>query len=77
MKFAVKQFYEMLDENMYALFYFAGHGFEVDNQSYLMPVDASPKYLPEENLSATEVISRMQSSQAYLNIVLLDSCRTQ
>ncbi|XP_031573654.1 mucosa-associated lymphoid tissue lymphoma translocation protein 1 homolog [Actinia tenebrosa] len=77
MRFAVQQFCKLLDKDMYALFYFAGHGFEDGNQSYLMPVDASNTYDTKENLSASEVIQPMQSSQAKLNVILLDSCRTR
>jgi mucosa-associated lymphoid tissue lymphoma translocation protein 1 len=77
MRFAVEQFCNLLEKDMYALFYFAGHGFEDGNQSYLMPVDASHAYDPKENLSASEVIQPMQSSKAKLNVILLDSCRTR
>ena len=76
MKDAVKLFCELLESNMYAVFYFAGHGFEVQGESYLMPVDASSSYKVEENLPVSHVLSSMIENRTKLNVLLLDCCRT-
>lgn len=77
MRNAVKFFCDLLDSGTYALFYFAGHGFEIEGESYLMPLDASDKYLPEESLSLSEVLFPMTKRRPKLSVVLVDSCRTQ
>ena len=77
MKQALKLFYALLDEGMYALFYYAGHGFEIGTHNYLMPVEASESYLPEESLDAWSVIQTMQAKNNKLNVILLDCCRTR
>ncbi|EDO37454.1 predicted protein [Nematostella vectensis] len=76
MEFALDEFYKLLVKGTYALFYFAGHGFEINGQGYLMPIDATERYHPQENLPAWKVLETMQNSEAKLNIIVLDCCRT-
>ncbi|XP_048583594.1 mucosa-associated lymphoid tissue lymphoma translocation protein 1 isoform X3 [Nematostella vectensis] len=76
MEFALDEFYKLLVKDTYALFYFAGHGFEINGQGYLMPIDATERYHPQENLPASKVLETMQNSEAKLNIIVLDCCRT-
>eukprot|EP00111_Clytia_hemisphaerica_P012557 TCONS_00036912-protein len=77
MRNAVKFFCGLLNSGTYALFYFAGHGFEIDGESYMMALDATAKYRPEENLSLTEVIAPLTEKNPKLSVLLVDSCRTQ
>ena len=71
------EFCKLLVEDTYAVFYFAGHGFERGGRSYLMPIDASDSYLRNENMASAEVLTAMQATKAKLNVVLLDCCRTE
>ena len=57
------------------LFYFSGHGFEHDGQTYMVPHDAPTGYLPQDCMCAQEVLEKMQSRQTALNVILLDICR--
>jgi len=77
MRNAVKFFCGLLDSGTYALFYFAGHGFEIEGESYLMALDATDRYVPEENLSLSEVITPLTKKNPKLSVLLIDSCRTQ
>ena len=77
MRNAVRFFCSLLDGGTYALFYFAGHGFEVSGESYMMAVDATAKYRPAENLSLTEVLGPITERNPKLSVLLVDSCRTQ
>ncbi len=70
-------FISLLGKNVYALFFFAGHGFELHNMNYMMPVDAAVEKNPQHCLCAQQVLERMQASGAKLSIVLLDMCRVQ
>ncbi len=60
------------------LFYFAGHGVQVDGTNYLIPVDAD---LPNagvvhwRTLAADEVLASMEDAGARLNLFFLDACR--
>lgn len=72
---AVKYFESLVGKNVYALFFFAGHGFELNSKNYMMPVDADVEKNPEQCLCAQQVLLTMQSRGAKLSIVLLDMCR--
>ncbi|MEL6466881.1 MAG: caspase family protein [Pseudomonadota bacterium] len=59
------------------LFYYAGHGFQVSGQNYLVPVDAALRTaddLGDQTLPLTDVLLAMQRSRG-LKLVFLDACR--
>ncbi len=61
-----------------ALFYYAGHGLEVNGTNWLVPIDADPtrpQDLPFQMVDAGLVLKQMDGSGTRLNIVILDACR--
>jgi len=61
-----------------ALFYFAGHGIQVKNQNYLMPVNAkieSEAMVPYQGVNINQVLDEMDNGKSGANIVMLDACR--
>lgn len=74
---AVEYFTSLLGKNVYALFFFAGHGFEYNGMNYMMAVDATMDKNPAHCLCAQKVQHTMQSHGAKLSIVLLDMCRVR
>nr|XP_054755642.1 mucosa-associated lymphoid tissue lymphoma translocation protein 1-like [Lytechinus pictus] len=75
MKKALKIFCSLLDDGVYGLFYFSGHGFEKNGQTYMVPADAPTGYYPKECMCAQEVLENMQGRNTALNVILLDICR--
>lgn len=73
---AVSFFCQLLSEDMYAVFYFAGHGFEVHGDSYLMPVDATASFSTQENYRASEILNSIVKCRPRLSMLILDCCRT-
>ena len=75
---SVDNFVKTLTPGSVALFHFSGHGMQVDQENYLIPVDfelkdeASVKY---DAYSASKLHDRMASTGSRLNIVILDACR--
>lgn len=63
------------DDDDLMLVYYAGHGFEVDGKNYLIPIDAIPGKGRDMFISLSEVIERLNSTEAS-KIVMLDACRT-
>ncbi|MEQ9692170.1 MAG: caspase family protein [Bauldia litoralis] len=60
------------------LFFFAGHGVQVDGENYLLPVGdgiENADELARETISAAEIVEVMDAAQNALNIVILDACR--
>lgn len=61
------------------LFYFSGHGVEHEGQNYLIPVGTQiggKADLVQEAMSMDRVLNRMEESQAQVNLVFLDCCRS-
>jgi hypothetical protein len=65
-----------------ALFFFAGHGFEIHGQNYLLPVDVPAATDGQEELvrdasfAAEQIVDRLQRRGARIAILVLDACRT-
>ncbi|KAL2300472.1 hypothetical protein Nmel_013353 [Mimus melanotis] len=72
---AVSQFLQLLGKGVYAIFYYAGHGYEHLGRNYMVPVDAPQPYAPENCVSVQRILQKMQQQQTALNIILLDTCR--
>ncbi|XP_064245178.1 uncharacterized protein LOC135280816 isoform X3 [Passer domesticus] len=72
---AVTQFLQLLGKGVYAIFYYAGHGYEHLGRNYMVPVDAPQPYAPENCISVQRILQKMQQQQTALNIILLDTCR--
>ena len=73
----LRAFAESLGDADVALFYYAGHGLQVDDKNYLVPVDArlaSETDLAFEAIDLTLVLSLMER-RPRTNLVFLDACR--
>ncbi len=60
------------------LFYYAGHGVQVDGENFLVPVGAditAEQEVAVEGLNLGEVLKTMERSSSRVNIVILDACR--
>jgi hypothetical protein len=60
------------------LFFFAGHGVQINGENYLVPVAAGfegEADLMSRAVKATEVVDAMAAAGNHLNIVVLDACR--
>jgi uncharacterized caspase-like protein len=75
---AVRDFGAALANASVGLFYYAGHGVQLQGVNYLVPVAANPETAANVDLqliNASTVLREMQSSSSTLNIVILDACR--
>lgn len=78
MKSAIREFGNKIVKGDVALFYFAGHGAQVNGENYLVPVDAvitKEEEVEYESVNAGLVLAQMASAANKLNIVILDACR--
>jgi hypothetical protein len=78
MRRAVAEFGERVGTGGVALFYYSGHGLQVNGKNYLVPVDADIKnerYVTAEAIDADNVLLQMQEAKTRVNIVVLDACR--
>lgn len=64
-----------------ALFFFAGHGFEIHGQNYLLPTDVPAATEGQEELvrdgsfAVERIVDRLQARGARIAILVLDACR--
>ncbi|MFC1680907.1 caspase family protein [Pseudomonadota bacterium] len=78
MRAAIRDFTLSIQKGGVGLFYYAGHGVQVDGINYLLPVGADIKLgyeVPDESVSADYVLRAMEEAGNELNIVILDACR--
>jgi hypothetical protein len=79
MKNSIYAFGEAITDVDVSLFYYAGHGLEVDGTNYLVPVDAKVESALEVRLKAvplTAIIRTMEfANDEGLNMIILDACR--
>ncbi|WP_348536123.1 ABC transporter substrate-binding protein [Labrys sp. LIt4] len=74
---ALKAFARKADQSDWAVIYYAGHGIEVDNRNYLIPLDAvleSDRDVPDETIALDRVMSTLDGARK-LKLVVLDACR--
>lgn len=78
MKRAIDNFGEKIKHCDVGLFYYSGHGVQVNGNNYLIPVDAR---LAQETdvefdcVRADRVLSNMETAAVKTNILILDACR--
>jgi len=81
MKRAIREFGQKLRETGpqgIGLFYYAGHGVQVDGENFLLPVGAEIQAEGDvelEAVSASSILSQMQFAGNAVNLVFLDACR--
>ncbi|NOQ71880.1 MAG: hypothetical protein GQ574_07760 [Crocinitomix sp.] len=77
-KQSINQFGKDLNQYKIGLFYFAGHGMQVDGVNYLIPKDANPlteKQVEYDCINANMILSIMEGALNETNFVILDACR--
>jgi uncharacterized caspase-like protein len=75
---ALRAFGERLNDNSVAVLYYAGHGLQLRDRNYLIPVDAEIRSEDEIALAGIDiafVLGRMSAARSRVNIVILDACR--
>ncbi len=78
MKKAVREFGGKIRNGGTGLFYFAGHGIQVDGKNYLIPTKAeihAEEEVEYESLDLGFVLAMMEIAGNRMNILILDACR--
>lgn len=75
---ALKRFQKVLKESDVGLFFFAGHGMQIDGENYLAAVDTDGTdeiAAKHSSLALNRVIEAMEKSGCSTSIIILDACR--
>ena len=76
---AVEAFSRRLGPGEIGLFYFSGHGVQVDGESYLVPINAQLRFQRDTQYDAVplgKVIIAVETTRASAKIIIIDACRT-
>jgi hypothetical protein len=79
MNAAVRDFSQKMKDNNVALFYYAGHGVQVDGKNYLIPIDAklaSKDDCEWEAFAVEDLLKQFEKNPKNVNIAILDACRS-
>ena len=73
----VEQFARMLDDADVGLFFYAGHGVQINEKNYLVSTNAklASEFLVSAETMELDAIVRLMESKAATNLVFLDACR--
>jgi uncharacterized caspase-like protein len=75
---AITAFGEKLLQGGVGLFYYAGHGIQIEGKNYLIPVGeeiSHEKQVKYKAVDAGQVLAEMANAKNRMNIVILDACR--
>lgn len=75
---AIDKFGSQLKSYDVGLFYFSGHGLQVNGINYLCPVGMKlqgQSDVPYEAIDAGKVLAKMEDAGNRMNVVILDACR--
>lgn len=78
MKEAIQDFGDEISRGGVGLFYFSGHGVQINGQNYLIPIGTTIRREEEveyESVNLGWVLAQLQSAENRLNVVILDACR--
>ncbi len=82
MAMAVNRFSAKMRTARVAVFYFAGHGMQVDGSNYLIPIGQTAasqitkeEQVPYRAMNAGEVLTAMENNNVKFSLIVLDACR--
>ena len=78
MRRAIIAFGNRLEKGGVGLFYYAGHGFQVNGRNYLVPLKTNytqGKNVIHEYIDVNQILDEMGKAKNRLNIMILDACR--
>lgn len=76
----LKKFDAMIKDYDATIFYFAGHGFQVDGENYLASIECQVSYADKYSckmtcLRLTDILDVLRGNSDKVNIVIIDACR--
>jgi len=74
----INEFEALLGKGVIGLFYFSGHGVQLEDKNYLIPVDLpklSIRHVKFRSISAGDVLTAMEQKGNSMNLLILDACR--
>jgi len=77
-KNAVRDFKQRISKDGISLFYYAGHGIQIEGRNYLLPVGSDIQSAEDVEYNAIDaqwIVKGMNKAGSRVNIIILDACR--
>ncbi len=82
MNFAIySDFISKIQPDDEVFFYYAGHGVEIRNRNYLLPIDipkvkpGNERFVTKESFAIDEIIYAIDEKKSRISIIVIDACR--
>lgn len=77
LKDKLKEFRDRLEGHKLALFYYAGHGMQVEGRNYIVPVDAKIEKPDDVALETVDmdIVLQLMRARDRIGVIVLDACR--
>lgn len=76
---AVNEFAQRIAGGGIGVFFFAGHGLQINNQNFLLPVDIDmpkdPNDIDDQAISLVRVQDKLADAKAKFSLLVIDACR--
>ena len=78
MKTALRNFVEQINGGDEVAIFFAGHGVQIENSNYLIPVDIegeSPRQVRDEAIDLNRILGDLEERRPKFTLAIIDACR--
>ena len=76
---AINEFAQKVSGGGIGIFFFAGHGLQINNQNFLLPVDMDmpkdPNDVDDQAISLVRIQDKLADAKARFSLLLIDACR--
>ncbi|MBS1189104.1 MAG: peptidase caspase catalytic subunit p20 [Rhodocyclaceae bacterium] len=76
---AVNEFAQKVSGGGVGVFFFAGHGLQINNQNFLLPVDMDmpkdPNDVDDQAVSLVKIQDKLSEAKAKFSLLVIDACR--
>ena len=75
---AIKEYKEKIDNETIAVLYYSGHGLQLENYNFLVPIDSeikAPEDIPYNSTNISDLFSDISDDIDFTHVVILDACR--
>ncbi len=77
----LQDFTNSIEPDDIVMFFYAGHGVEIDGENYLLPIDVPDAnsdqldFIKSETIRLNTLLANLRQTKSRLNLVVLDACR--
>lgn len=76
---AINEFAQKVSGGGIGIFFFAGHGLQINNQNFLLPIDMDmpkdPNDVDDQAISLVRIQDKLADAKAKFSLLLIDACR--